>query len=151
MPDNNKGGVAAPPSNHLTHNGSNNSVPRDAGKPDPALFDPRIEEILDKRFDSDIAEVWFMCPPCMEEADQKMERATSEGCQLNPEDEHWLLNSALAVEPTLRVRRFTREKEGELGLYDCCRCNWSGAHLRYLKRQYEAALLLEAQAKEGDE
>ncbi|MBX4992855.1 hypothetical protein ABID08_002022 [Rhizobium binae] len=145
-----KGGVAAPPSNNLTRNGSNNSVPADAGKPDPALFDPRIEAILENSPRRDLDEFTEECVACLEDACRKQEKA-SEGFLLNKESEDRLSRALAFDDDTLRVRRFTYSDGCKFALYDCCRCNWSGAHFHDLKGRYEAALQLEAQAKEGDE
>jgi len=131
-----------PARNPITHDEANDSVPGAAGKPNPALYNPLIEDLLDKECDRRRRRFRLECPMCLEDACRKQERAT-EGFLLDEESAD-RLGSALAFdEVQLQLDLYRNPTYGEFALYWCLRCSRSGAHFRLLRDQYEAAEVTE--------
>ncbi|MBX4889668.1 hypothetical protein [Rhizobium bangladeshense] len=125
MPDKNKGGVAAPPSNYLTRNGSNNSVSRDAGKPAAIHHNFLIEEILPDDIPRDGTET--DCPRCMVVTMRMLKRITQGGYLIEDNEEFQRIMHDASGGDTLHVRP---HGNGRIVRFYCRNCKLEGYHDR---------------------
>ncbi|MGO7861854.1 hypothetical protein ACC676_09625 [Rhizobium ruizarguesonis] len=127
--DKNKSGVAALPSNQITLKGSNNSVPREAGKP-AAHHNPLIEDVLPKHISRDGTET--DCPRCMVLTVRMLKRITHGGYLIEENEEFQRIMHDATGGDTLHVRP---HGNGRIVHFYCRNCKLEGYHDRTPKRK----------------
>ncbi|MBB2674687.1 UNVERIFIED_ORG: hypothetical protein GGE44_004265 [Rhizobium esperanzae] len=120
-----KGGVAAPPSNHLTRNGSNNSVQRDAGKPAAIHHNLVIEDLLPGDIPRDGMET--DCPRCMVLTMRMLKRTMRGGYLIEDSEDFQRMVHDAAGSDTLHVRPLA---DGRIVHFYCRNCKLEGYHDR---------------------